>query len=75
MLSADEFFDKAEEIERSGAGFYRDASQKASTKKMKRMLLDLAAMDEPYCQFESWSGDVDIDVNAVKVNQSRCRWA
>lgn len=48
-LSADEIFDKAEEIERQDARFYREAAQKASTRKVRQirqLLLDLATMED-----------------------------
>ena len=48
-LSADEIFDKAEEIERQDARFYREAAQNASTRKVRQarqLLLDLATMED-----------------------------
>lgn len=50
MLQADEVFSKAEEIERKGAKFYRDAAQRAPSDEVKRMLLDLAAMEDGHLQ-------------------------
>jgi len=44
-FNADEIFEMAEEIERNGVKFYRQAAEKTSDKKIKQMLLDLAAME------------------------------
>jgi rubrerythrin len=57
-LSADEILSKAEEIERRGARFYRAAAQKASNKKVKRLLLDLAEMEDGHLRvFEHMRGE------------------
>lgn len=45
-FNADEIFEMAEEIEQNGAKFYREAAEKASDKKTKQMLLDMAAMED-----------------------------
>jgi len=45
-FNADEIFEMAEEIERNGAGFYRDAAKITADGKTKKMLLDLAAMED-----------------------------
>ncbi|UCF44217.1 MAG: ferritin family protein [Planctomycetota bacterium] len=45
-FNADEIFEMAEEIERNGAKFYREAAENASDEKMKRMLLDMAVMED-----------------------------
>ena len=45
-FNADEVFEMAEEIERSAAAFYREAAKKASDKKIKQTLIDLAAMED-----------------------------
>ncbi len=45
-FNADEIFEMAEEIERSGAGFYRQAAENTENKKTKKMLLDMAAMED-----------------------------
>ncbi len=45
-FNADEIFEMAEEIERSGARFYRKAAEKASDDKIKKMLLDMAVMED-----------------------------
>lgn len=45
-FNADEVFEMAEEIERNGARFYREAAGMASDASVKKMLLELAAMED-----------------------------
>jgi rubrerythrin len=45
-FNADEIFEMAEEIERNGAKFYREAAENASDDKIKKMLLDMAVMED-----------------------------
>ena len=45
-FNADEIFEMAEQIERNGAKFYREAAEKASDTATKTMLQDLAAMED-----------------------------
>jgi len=45
-FNADEIFEMAEQIERNGAKFYREAAGNASDAEVKKMLLDLAAMED-----------------------------
>ncbi len=45
-FNADEIFEMAEQIERNGAKFYRDAAEKVSDDKTKKMLLGMAAMED-----------------------------
>lgn len=45
-FNADEIFEMAEEIERNAAKFYREASRKAKAANVKKMLLDLSAMED-----------------------------
>ena len=45
-FNADEIFEMAEQIERNGAKFYREAAGKAPDAGMKKMMLDLAVMEE-----------------------------
>lgn len=45
-FNADEVFEMAEEIERIGAEYYREAAEKTSEKETKQMLLDMAAMED-----------------------------
>ncbi|GAH47433.1 unnamed protein product [marine sediment metagenome] len=49
-FNADEIFEMAEEIERNGAKYYREAAEKASDKKTKQMLLDMAAMEDEHLE-------------------------
>jgi len=45
-FNANEVFEMAEEIERNGAKFYRQAAENAKDKETKQMLLDMAAMED-----------------------------
>jgi len=45
-FSADEIFEMAEDIERQGALFYREAAAKSHDKKTREFLLDMAVMEE-----------------------------
>ncbi len=45
-FNANEIFEMAEEIERNGAEFYRQAAEKAADKETKQMLLDMAVMED-----------------------------
>ena len=45
-FNADEIFEIAEQIERNGAKFYREAAEKADDSDVKKMLKELAAMEE-----------------------------
>jgi len=45
-FNANEIFEMAEEIERNGAEFYRQAAEKAADKETKQMLLDMAIMED-----------------------------
>ncbi|MHC4462240.1 MAG: ferritin-like domain-containing protein [Planctomycetota bacterium] len=47
-FNADEIFEMAEEIERNGAKYYREAAEKSSDKKTKQMLLGMAAMEDEH---------------------------
>ena len=49
-FNADEVFEIAEEIERNGAKFYRDAANDISDPKKKKILLDLAIMEDEHEQ-------------------------
>ena len=46
----DEIYEIAESIERNGAKFYRQAAQKSSDEETKKMLLDLAAMEDNHLE-------------------------
>jgi rubrerythrin len=45
-FNADEIFEIAEQIERNGATFYREAADQADDADVKKMLKDLAAMED-----------------------------
>lgn len=45
-FNADEIFEMAEQIEHNAAAFYREAAGKAPDSATRKMLLDLAAMEE-----------------------------
>ena len=45
-FNADEIFEMAEQIERNGAKFYREAAGNASDADVKEMLLNMAAMED-----------------------------
>jgi len=45
-FNADEIFEMAEQVERNGAKFYREAAGKAPDADTKKMMLDLAVMEE-----------------------------
>lgn len=47
-FSADEIFEVAEQLERNGAKFYRDASAKVSDADAKNLLNQLAAMEDDH---------------------------
>lgn len=47
-FNADEIFEMAENIERDAAEFYRHAAKGAADKKIKRMFLDLASMEDKH---------------------------
>jgi rubrerythrin len=49
-FNLDEIFEIAEQIERNGAKFYREAAQKASDKAVQKMFVDLAAMETGHLQ-------------------------
>lgn len=53
-FNADDVFEMAEQIEKNGAVFYRDAANKVDDEAAKKFLLDLAVMeDEHYETFSS----------------------
>jgi rubrerythrin len=49
-FTADEIFEMAEQIERNGAEYYREAAQNASDKDIKQMLLSMAAMEDGHLE-------------------------
>jgi rubrerythrin len=65
-FNVDEIFQMAEQIERNGAKFYRDAADSISDESAKQLLLDLAKMeDEHLILFEHFRSDLsgaDVEV-------------
>ena len=58
-FNADEIFEMAEEIERNGARFYRKAAEGAADKQIKKMLLDMAVMEDGHLEtFEEMRKDL-----------------
>jgi rubrerythrin len=49
-FNASEVFEMAEEIERNAATFYRQAAEKASNDEIKKMLLDMAVMEDGHLE-------------------------
>jgi rubrerythrin len=49
-FNADEVFEMAEQIERNGAKFYREAAGKTVGQDMKEMFLNMAAMEDGHLQ-------------------------
>lgn len=49
-FNANEVFEMAEQIERNGAKFYRQAAKKTSDEKIKKMLLNMAAMEDGHLE-------------------------
>lgn len=47
-FNADEIFEIAEQIERNGAQFYRDAAEKVSNEEDKNFLIELAEMEDEH---------------------------
>lgn len=45
-FNADEVFEMAEEIERNGAKFYREAAARAANREVKEMFLGMASMED-----------------------------
>jgi rubrerythrin len=49
-FNADEVFEMAEQIERNGAIFYREAAEKTASPEMKDLFLNMAAMEDGHLQ-------------------------
>jgi len=62
-FSANDVFEMAEQMERNGADFYKDAAQAAGNETVKNMLSRLAAMEEAhektFAALRSGLGDAD----------------
>ena len=58
-FNANEIFEMAEEMERNGAKFYRKAAENTSDEETKKMLLDMAAMEDGHLKtFEEMRGQL-----------------
>ena len=58
-FNANEIFEMAEQIERNGARFYRKAAEGTADKQMKKMLLDMAVMEDGHLKtFEEMKKDL-----------------
>lgn len=67
-FNADEIFEMAEQIERNGAKFYREAAGTASSKDVKQMLLDMAAMEDGHLKtFEQMRRQLSAGEKATTV--------
>jgi len=61
-FNADEIFEMAEEIERNGAKFYRQASEKGSTDEMKKFFNNMATMEDRHLKiFEQMRQELSSD--------------
>ena len=67
-FNADEIFEMAEQIERNGAKFYREAAQNASDADVKEMLLSMAAMEDGHEQtFSQMRKELSAEDKAANV--------
>jgi rubrerythrin len=61
-FNADEVFEMAEEIERNGAKFYREAAEKVPDRDMKTLFLNLANMEDSHLMtFQAMRKDLKAD--------------
>ena len=61
-FNADEVFEIAEEIERNGAKFYRESAKKISNANKKKLLLNLAEMEDEHEQtFKTMRSELSRD--------------
>ena len=61
-FNADEVFEIAEQIERNGAKFYRDVAEKVTEENYKKLLTDLAKMEDEHEQtFKSLRSQLTAD--------------
>ena len=62
-FNLDEIFEMAEQIEKNGANFYREAAKKVSDKKTQSMFIALAGMEDGhfqiFCEMRSHLSDAD----------------
>ena len=67
-FNADEVFEMAEQMERNGAKFYRDAAETAADASNKEMLIDLSKMEEAHEKmFESMRAELTAAEKASTV--------
>ena len=65
-FNADEVFEIAEQIERNGAEFYRTAAQSIADSNKKKLLIDLAEMEDEHEQtFKSMRSELTQDEKIV----------
>ncbi|MBC8481104.1 MAG: ferritin family protein [Planctomycetes bacterium] len=66
-FNADEIFEMAEEIERNGASFYRQAAQNTADQATKELLLNMAVMEDGHLEiFQQMRKDLtDADKKAT----------
>ena len=68
VFNADEVFEMAEQMERNGAKFYRDAAENAADPSNKEMLLGLSKMEEAHEKmFASMRADLSSAEKAATV--------
>ena len=61
-FNADEVFEIAEQIERNGAKFYRNVAEKVTDASKKKLLVDLAEMEDEHEQtFKSLRSELSLD--------------
>ena len=65
-FNADEVFEVAEQIERNGANFYRTAAENIPDENNRKLLLDLARMEDDHEQtFKTLRNELVTDVKEV----------
>jgi rubrerythrin len=65
-FNADEVFEVAEQIERNGAKFYRTAAESISEENNKKLLLDLAKMEDEHEQtFKTLRSELSADEKII----------
>lgn len=66
-FSADEVFEMAEQLEINGAKFYRDAAGKIAAEDKKKLLTDLAEMEDDHLKtFKNMRAELTKDEKIVK---------
>ncbi len=60
-FNLDEIFEMAEQIEKNGASFYREAARKTGDKKTQKMFIDLAVMEDGHLKiFQEMRKQLDV---------------